>query len=197
MRRGWTVLAVVTMFLLAACQGGGDDASDGADGSGATGDGIEIDEAAVTGTVRFSGFRSSDAEEELLQATLDAFSAKYPNIEVDYEPIPEGYIDQMTAQFSAGEPPDLFYVQAEFANAWIEDGLLEPLDPYFAGNPGVRHRAVLRSADRRPSSSRARRYGLPKDASPLALFYNPDMLAAAGVEASDARGTSSRRPPRR
>ena len=109
MRRGWTVSPVVTMFLLAACQGGGDDASQGAEGSGAVGEGIEVDETAVSGTVRFRGFRSSDAEEELLQATLDAFSEKYPNIEVDYEPIPEGYIDQMTAQFSAGEPPDLFY----------------------------------------------------------------------------------------
>ena len=125
MKRGWTVLPVVTIFLLAACQGGGDDASQASDGSGATGEGIEIDETAVSGTVRFSGFRSMDAEEELLQATLDAFSEKYPNIKVDYEPIPEGYPEQMTAQFSAGEPPDLFYVQAEFADAWIEDGLIE------------------------------------------------------------------------
>ncbi len=145
------------------------------------GDGIEIDETAVSGTVRFSGFRSSDAEEELLQATLDAFSEKYPNIEVDYEPIPEGYIEQMTAQFSAGEPPDLFYVQAEFADAWIEDGLLEPLDPYFAGNPefdtGPFFDPLIQAFE-----FEGQTYGLPKDASPLALFYNPDMLEAAGVE---------------
>jgi multiple sugar transport system substrate-binding protein len=181
MKRGWTAIPVVTMFLLAACQGSGDDASQAAEGSGAVGEGIAVDETAVTGTVRFSGFRSSDAEEELLTATLDAFNEKYPNIEVDYEPIPEGYIDQMTAQFSAGEPPDLFYLQAEFADAWIEDGLLEPLDPYFAGNPEFDTEPFFDPLIQ-AFEFEGQTYGLPKDASPLALFYNTDMLEAAGVE---------------
>ena len=182
MRRGWAVVPIVTVFLLAACTGGGEEGSPGADGTGAAGgEGIEIDESAVSGTVRFSGFRSSDAEEELLIATLAAFNEEYPNIEVDYEPIPEGYIDQMTAQFSAGEPPDLFYVQAEFADAWIEDGLLEPLEPYFAGNPEFDTEPFfdpLLAAFQLDGQT----YGLPKDASPLALFVNPDMLSEAGVE---------------
>jgi multiple sugar transport system substrate-binding protein len=181
MRRGWTVVPMVTVLLLAACTGGGE-GSPGAEGTGAAGgEGIEVDESAVSGTVRFSGFRSSDAEEELLIATLAAFNEQYPNIEVDYEPIPEGYIDQMTAQFSAGEPPDLFYVQAEFADAWIEDGLLEPLEPYFAGNPEFDTEPFfdpLLAAFQFEDQT----YGLPKDASPLALFVNPDMLSAAGIE---------------
>jgi multiple sugar transport system substrate-binding protein len=182
MRRGWAVAPIVTVFMLAACQGGGDDGSPSADESGAAGgEGIEIDEDAVSGTVRFSGFRSSDAEEELLQATLDAFSEQYPNIEVDYEPIPEGYVDQMTAQFSAGEPPDLFYMQAEFADAWIEDGLLEPLDPYFAGNPEFDTEPFFDPL-LQAFQFEGQTYGLPKDASPLALFVNPDMLSEAGVE---------------
>jgi multiple sugar transport system substrate-binding protein len=182
MRRGWAVFPIVTMLLLAACQGGGGDGSPGATGDGgAEGEGIEVDESAVSGTVRFSGFRSSDAEEELLQATLDAFNEQYPNIEVMYEPIPEGYVDQMTAQFSAGEPPDLFYVQAEFADAWIEDGLLEPLDPYLAGNPEFDAEPFFDPL-LQAFQFEGQTYGLPKDASPLALFVNPDMLSAAGVE---------------
>ncbi len=142
---------------------------------------MEIDEDAVTGTVRFSGFRSSDAEEELLGQVLEAFAAKYPNIEVEYEPIPEGYVEQMTAQFSAGEPPDLFYMQAEFANAWVEDGLIEPLDPYVAGNPEFDVEPFfdpLLAAFQFEDQT----YGFPKDASPLALFTNPEMLSDAGVE---------------
>jgi multiple sugar transport system substrate-binding protein len=177
-------IGMVALIFVTACQGGGDEASPGGgDGESpaAGGEGIEIDEDAVSGTVRFSGFRSSDAEEELLEATLASFSEKYPNIEVDYEPIPEGYVDQMTAQFGAGEPPDLFYVQAEFANAWIEDGLLEPLEPYFAGNPefdtGPFFDPLLEAFQ-----FEGQTYGLPKDASPLALFTNPDMLSEAGVE---------------
>lgn len=181
MRRRWAAAPFALLFLLAACQGG--DESPGADGSApaAEGEGIEVDEEAVTGTVRFSGFRSSDAEEELLEATLAAFNETYPNIEVDYEPIPEGYVDQMTAQFSAGEPPDLFYVQAEFADAWIEDGLLEPLDPYFAGNPEFDTEPFFDPL-LEAFQFEGQTYGLPKDASPLALFVNPDMLSEAGVD---------------
>jgi multiple sugar transport system substrate-binding protein len=168
-------LISMAMLVLAACQGGGTGAS------GAGGEAKAIDETALQGEVRFSGFRSSDAEEQLLEATLASFAEAYPNIAVTYEPIPEGYVDQMTAQFSAGEPPDLFYVQAEFANAWMEDGLLEPLDPYLAGNPEFDVDPFydpLLAAFQFDGQT----YGLPKDASPLALFVNPDMLADAGVD---------------
>jgi multiple sugar transport system substrate-binding protein len=181
-----SALFFVVVLVVAACQPSGEGESPGDGGGGSPGDGgdgeaREIDEAAVSGTVRFSGFRSSDAEEALLEATIASFEEQYPDITVDYEPIPEGYIDQMTAQFSAGEPPDLFYVQAEFADAWIEDGLLEPLDPYLNGNPEFDVEPFfdpLLAAFQFEGQT----YGLPKDASPLALFYNPDMLEAAGVE---------------
>lgn len=172
-------IVVILGLILAACTGGDAGESPGASGDG--GEGKPIDEAGLTGEVRFSGFRSSDAEEELLNETLDAFREKYPNITVTYEPIPEGYVDQMTAQFSAGEPPDLFYVQAEFAAPWMEQGLLEPLDPYITGNPeiGVEHfYPGLLAAFQFEGET----FGFPKDASPLALEYNPDMLSAAGVE---------------
>jgi multiple sugar transport system substrate-binding protein len=186
--RRFSAVPVALLLLLAACTGDGE-GSPGADGASpgtggtdaAGGEGIAVDEAAVSGTVRFSGFRSSDAEEALLEATLAAFNEEYPNITVDYEPIPEGYIDQMTAQFSAGEPPDLFYVQAEFADAWIQDGLLEPLDPYFAGNPEFDTEPFFDPL-LEAFQFEGQTYGLPKDASPLALFVNPDMLSAAGVE---------------
>jgi multiple sugar transport system substrate-binding protein len=176
MQRRLLPLSACLLLMLAACQGS---ASPGATGAG--GGGTEVDEEAVTGTVRFSGWQSSPSEEELLSQTIDAFMEAYPNIEVTHEPIPEGYIDQMTAQFSAGEPPDLFYVQAEFSDAWMEDGLLEPLEPYFQGNPEF---------DVEPFNDEllgvfqfeGQTFGLPKDAGPLGLFYNTDMLDAAGVE---------------
>lgn len=183
MRKRQFGFLAVALLVVTACQSA-DDGGGGATGGGspgAEGGGQEIDEESVSGTVRFSGFRSSDAEEELLQQVLDAFGDQYPDIEVMYEPIPEGYVEQMTAQFSAGEPPDLFYMQAEFANAWVEDGLIEPLDPYFEGNPEFDTEPFfdpLLAAFQFDGQT----YGLPKDASPLALFTNPDLLSEAGVE---------------
>jgi multiple sugar transport system substrate-binding protein len=191
MHRRLLTISVGLVLVLAACTSGaspappGDGASPGASpespGASPAGEGMAIDEAAVSGTVRLSGWRSSESEETLLAETIAAFQTAYPNITVDYEPIPEGYIDQMTAQFSAGEPPDVFYVQAEFSDAWMEDGLLEPLDPYLQGNPEFTTDPFydqLLSVFQLDGVT----YGLPKDAGPLALFYNTDMLTAAGVE---------------
>jgi multiple sugar transport system substrate-binding protein len=175
---------MAALILVTACQGGGDDASPGGDGEspGAEGGGTPIDEASISGEVRLSGGRSSDAEEALLEETLAAFGEAYPNIEVIYEPIPEAYAENMIGQFSTGDPPDLFYVGATGEAApWIADELLLPLDDYIAGNPeiGIEHfyPGLLAPFQREGST-----YGLPKDASPLALFVNPDMLEAAGVE---------------
>jgi multiple sugar transport system substrate-binding protein len=172
------------LLVLVACQAGESGAPDGsaagsADGSAA---GMEIDEEAISGEVRLSGGRSSDAEETLLEETLAAFSEKYPNIEVIYEPIASDYATNMIGQFSAQDPPDLFYVGATGEAApWIEQELLQPLDDYLAGNPeiGLEHffPGLLAPFQREGST-----YGLPKDASPLALFVNPDMLAEADVE---------------
>jgi multiple sugar transport system substrate-binding protein len=182
MRHRRLAAPLAALFVLAACQGGGDDASPGADGGGGGEGGTEIDETAISGEVRLSGGRSSDAEEELLEQTLAAFSEAYPDIEVIYEPIPEAYAENMIGQFSTGDPPDLFYVGATGEAApWIEDELLQPLDDYIAGNPeiGIEHfYPGLLAPFQRDGST----YGLPKDASPLALFVNPDMLADAGVE---------------
>ncbi|MGQ0608770.1 MAG: ABC transporter substrate-binding protein [Chloroflexota bacterium] len=181
MRIRWAAAPMAALILVTACQGGGDDASAGAGGS-AGGGANEIDEAAVSGEVRLSGGRSSDAEEALLEETLAAFSEAYPDIEVVYEPIPEGYAENMIGQFSTGDPPDLFYVGATGEAApWIGDELLEPLDGYIEGNPEVGidqfYPGLLA-----PFQVDGSTYGLPKDASPLALFYNPEMLDAAGVE---------------
>jgi multiple sugar transport system substrate-binding protein len=185
MRHRWAVAPLAAMILLTACQASDDDspgaaASGGGGGSGA--EAIEIDEASVSGEVRLSGGRSSDAEEALLEETLAAFSEAYPDIEVVYEPIPEGYAENMIGQFSAGDPPDLFYVGATGeAGPWIEDDLLEPLDGYIEGNPEIGIDAFYPGL-LAPFQADGSTYGLPKDASPLALFYNPDMLEAAGVE---------------
>jgi multiple sugar transport system substrate-binding protein len=179
MRHRWAAAPLAALILVTACQGGGDDASGAPAGEGG---GTEIDEASISGEVRLSGGRASDTEEALLEETIAAFEEAYPDIDVVYEPIPDAYAETMIGQFSAGDPPDLFYVGATGeAGPWIDDGLLLPLDDYIAGNPEIGidsfYPGLLAPFQRDGST-----YGLPKDASPLALFVNPDMLAEAGVE---------------
>ena len=87
-----------------------------------------FDPQSVTGTVVLSGWQSSGAEGDALNATLDGFKKAYPNIKLDYQPIATDYPTAMAAKFSSGEPPDLFYVDSSVAPDWIDQGVLQELD---------------------------------------------------------------------
>ena len=58
------------------------------------------DPSAITGTVRLSGWESSPAEGAALEATLAGFAEAYPDITVDYQPIPGDYPAAMAANFA-------------------------------------------------------------------------------------------------
>jgi multiple sugar transport system substrate-binding protein len=132
------------------------------------------DPNAVTGTVKLSGWESSPAEGEALQATLDAFAAAYPNIKVDYAPLPD-YAPAMAGNFAAHDVPDLFYVNADVAPEWIKEGYLLPLDDRIAASgfdtshffPGAA--SVFKGAD-------GATYGFPKDFNTIGMAYNTDLV---------------------
>lgn len=166
-------------LVLAACQPA---ASPGAS-PGATPSPTEgvAGECIGEGDVILSGWQASTEEGDLLEQMFDEFEAKCPNITVDYQPIAGDYAQAMIANFSAGTPPDVFYVDSSPASEWIEEGFLLALDDYIAQtgfDTGTFYEGYL-NAFKGPDGQI---YGLPKDASTLAMFYNPDMLSAAGVE---------------
>jgi multiple sugar transport system substrate-binding protein len=112
---------------------------------------------------------------------LAAFKTEFPNITVDYQPVAGDYPAAMTAKFSAGEPPDLFYVDSSVAPEWIDEGVLVDLEP-LATERGFDTGAFFPGyldAFRGPSGGV---FGFPKDGNTLALAYNSDLLSAAGVE---------------
>jgi multiple sugar transport system substrate-binding protein len=186
------VAGVATAILMfSACSSGatqspttgsspGDGASPSAEGSVAA-PSTAWDPQSVTGTVILSGWQSTGAEGEALQATLDAFEEAYPNITLDYQPVATAYPEAMAAKFSAGEPPDLFYVDSSLAQDWIDQGVLEPLDAMAAerGFDTSQFFPGYLDAFKGPDGQV---YGFPKDGNTLAMAYNVDMLEAAGVE---------------
>ena len=135
----------------------------------------------MTGTVILSGWQSTGAEGEALQATLDAFEEAYPNITLDYQPVATDYPTAMAAKFSAGEPPDLFYVDSSLAPDWIDQGVLQELDTMAAerGFDTSQFFPGYLDAFKGPDGQI---YGFPKDGNTLAMAYNADMLEAAGIE---------------
>jgi multiple sugar transport system substrate-binding protein len=174
MRRSLAALAAAVILIVAGCGGGATSSPAGASpGSSAAG----WDPMAIKGKVVLSGWRASPEEGEALTQSLLGFPAVYPQIQVDYQPIAGDYRTVMITKISSGEVPDLFYVNADYAKEWINEGFLEPLDDYikksgfdtsqfFEG-----YLSIFKGAD-------GKIYGLPKDGNTIAMAYNSDLVTS-------------------
>jgi multiple sugar transport system substrate-binding protein len=165
------VLAVAATLLLAACGGGGS-------GGGAAN---LAPPAQASGSIVLSGWSSSPAEEALLKQVIADFEQKYPNVKVNYQPVSGDYPTAMLAKFSARKPPDVFYLDPNYAQDWIKQQLLEPLDDYVAKTNFDTSKFVPQLVDEFKGHKDGKLYGLPKDWSPLAMFTNTALLNQAGV----------------
>ena len=171
-----TLLAVI---LVAACSsastptpspiGGSPGASSGANPS--TG----FDPSAITGTAILSGWQSSPAEGNALTQALLGYQSAFPNVKVDYQPLGGDYAAGMAAKFASGDVPDVFYVDAGYAQQWIDQGFLAPLDDYIAESSFDTtqffdgYASIFKGAD-------GKTYGLPKDGNTIAMAYNTALV---------------------
>ena len=84
----------------------------------------------------------------------------------------------MVTKFSSHEVPDLFYVNADYAPDWIDQGFLEPLDDYIAKS-GLRHEPVLPGYLRSSRVTTARSTACPRTATPSRWPTTPTWSTAA------------------
>jgi multiple sugar transport system substrate-binding protein len=133
------------------------------------------DPNAVTGPATLSGWESTGAEGDAVEATVAALQAAHPNIQVTYEPIPGNYVEAMTAAFASGDVPDLFYVNAEYAQEWIAEGFLRPIDDLVA-QAGIDTSAFFPAGLEVFTGQDGQLYGLPKDFNTIALAYNTELV---------------------
>jgi multiple sugar transport system substrate-binding protein len=129
-------------------------------------------------TVTLSGWQSNPNEKQLLEQVLNQFEIQHPNIKVKHETINDQYMDVIKTRLIGDAAPDVFYLDAFEAPLLMQYGVLEPLNSYI--NP------EFNLNDFEPTLLKAfqledRIYGLPKDFSTLALFYNKKAFQAAGL----------------
>src|ERR687886_1086890 len=129
-------------------------------------------------TVRLSGWQSNPKEKQLLEQVLHQFEAKHPNIKVKHETINDQYMDVIKTRLIGDAAPDVFYLDAFEAPLLMKYGVLEPLNTYI--------NAQFELTDFEPTLLKAfqledQTYGLPKDFSTLALFYNKQAFQEAGI----------------
>ena len=126
-------------------------------------------------TVTLSGWQSSPTEKERLEQVLRDFEAKHPLIKVKFEVISDQYMDVIKTRLIGDAAPDVFYLDAFDAPLLMKYGVLEPLNDYLD---------AIDLTDFKPSLLEAfidegKIYGLPKDFSTLALFYNKQLFQQA------------------
>jgi multiple sugar transport system substrate-binding protein len=178
MRQRFLTLTFATMFIAAACGGG---TSSGAPSTASTGGSAPpaesenaFDPASISGDVTLGQWESSPQEGTALKGAIDAFSTAYPNIKVNQTTIPGDYRAAMVTKFGASDPPDLFYINAEYAPEWMSEGFLEPLDDYIS-------RQGFDTSKFFPDylsifQSDGTTYGLPKDGNTIAMAVNTDLV---------------------
>ncbi|GAC1374387.1 MAG: ABC transporter substrate-binding protein [Ktedonobacteraceae bacterium] len=205
MRRIVTSFFVLFLLLLTACGGGGGNSNNGSNGNSssstqgltsgnsyntcpdnASTNAAPAESGPVTLTVSYAS--SSPAEDALVHDNLNKFHQANPNININYSPISGDYTTKMRANIASNTVPDVFYLTPDMSPEYIKGGKLVNLSPYMA-------RDKVSASDYYPSllnpftCTKGSVFGIPKDWNALGVFYNKQMLQAAGLSAPKANWT--------
>jgi multiple sugar transport system substrate-binding protein len=127
--------------------------------------------AEASGTVHLT-YSLWDSHEEIgYKESIAQFEKVHPNISVTVELIPyTSYESKLTAEFSSGAGPDVFWVGPQWEPSWVQDRVMANLAPDIK-------KAHVDLSLYYPSlvsleSYKGAIYGLPKDWDTIAYYYN-------------------------
>lgn len=121
-----------------------------------------------------------DAQEILLEEEIAAaFMQRHPRLEVQIESIPTNYKEKILTYIASGEPPDVFLLDSVIMPALRNKGILLDLKPYLDSlrvNLDAYFPNVLNIF-----AKGEKLYALPKDFTPLVMYYNQTLFDRAGL----------------
>ncbi|MFA9379456.1 MAG: sugar ABC transporter substrate-binding protein [Acetanaerobacterium sp.] len=167
-----SVLAAMVLSLVSGCAGNNDASSTPAS---ADGDTPTSEPVSIT-------FWDGSWSEDRYAPVAEAFAAEYPNITVNAEfQVDDGMSDKYLLALKSGTAPDVLACAVDWVTSFGNAGLLAPIDDYVAADS-------VDIADYVDGAVRAATidgnlYGLPFRSETYGLFYNKDLLAAAGYTA--------------
>jgi multiple sugar transport system substrate-binding protein len=134
--------------------------------------------SSATITLRFAYFGGPQTE-ALINQILPSFTKAYPNVSVSLEPFPtEGRVKVLT-EISAGTAADVYMVGDGDAVFLASRGAVVDLKPLAAAAHFDLGQYIAGTTTVGTIGNHV--YALPKDYSPLAVYYNKDMFRRAGV----------------
>ncbi|RKX84701.1 MAG: hypothetical protein DRP57_05400 [Spirochaetes bacterium] len=136
---------------------------------------LEVEKGA---TIVFSGW-GDQTEQKIYRDSIVRFNKIYPDVTVDYQPIPADFQTKLKAMMAGGTAPDVFYVDDQLMTAFGSTGQLLPLDDYM-GKAKVSRKDFI-TALLTIFTYKGKTYGLPKDWGTLGLVYLPEAFKEAGI----------------
>jgi len=136
------------------------------------------DQVGITLTTSFA----SPEERAAYESLVAQFESLFPNIDVDYQPVPSDYDTKLQADLAAGNAADVFAVTDLLAPDLMTRGVLQPMDDLMA-------QSEVATSDFYPGlianfQLNGQTFGIPKDFSTLAMVYDPVAFEAAGIAAA-------------
>jgi alpha-glucoside transport system substrate-binding protein len=176
MRRRFSLLGLlaVLVFVAAACGGGGNGETGAA---GSTGGGQECG----SGTISLMGIWVA-TEQKSIQAVLDGFKEKCPDVTVKYNPAGDNIVTVLATAVQGGNPPDLATIaQPGTIKEYADSGKIKPID--FA-NDTISANYSQSAVDLGTINGKLYSF-LFKGANKSTVWYNVPVFEDAGVEAPE------------
>jgi multiple sugar transport system substrate-binding protein len=168
MQRGGVALAAVPTAALAACVTGGQEGAPAA--------------SQQPVTLRFvpAGFHA-----DLDQIIVDQYHAENPRVTISFEPIPNPYVDKITAMQAGDNLPDVIYVADAHVKPFAANKIAADMEKLAAKDKSSQ--ALLKDIypamlDLGRVKSIPGQYMLPWALDVLLMYYNKTMFQQAGVE---------------
>ena len=130
------------------------------------------------------------AELAAYQTIVAAFEKGHPEVDVTLIHIPSDgdYRARLAADFTTGQPPDVFLLNYRRYASFAARGVLEPVGDYLAHSTLI-HESDFYAEALDPFRWKGALTCLPQNISSLAVYYNADLFAAAGWPLPSAEWT--------
>ncbi|EID53053.1 extracellular solute-binding protein [Saccharomonospora xinjiangensis] len=171
-RRRVLALAAATALAVTACGESATDQSNAAEQA-------NTDPQSVKGTVTFWDTSDATTESPAYRELAKRFEQEYPNIKVDYVNVPfDGADDKFkTAAQNGDGAPDVMRTDVGWTPTFAALGYLQPLDD----TPALKNSDDYLPVPMESNVYEGKTYGVPQVTDTLALLYNKDHFAEAGI----------------
>lgn len=120
-----------------------------------------------------------DLELELEQRIAQGFVATHPNVDVIVESVANNFGEKLAASIASGTPPDVFLLDVPDIPAFVDRGLVLDLSPYLSRVGYDRSAVFPQVLDVFTRGQHL--YALPKDFTPMVIYYNRRVFESAGI----------------